>query len=159
MRRALALAFLICSSALAANNAVVVRVSAVPEEGTNSVSARVENHGDQPITFCVDYGQRSVNGNIVEHTPIPFTIQAQSREQDWKPVNLNWNMGEGRRPVVLEAAKSSDFPFHLKLNGQFRLLLRYWNGSLPDMDCEKPAAGWREVKSQPARAELRYTLY
>lgn len=156
MRRVLALALVVCSSALAAKR-VVVKVAVTPKDGTNSIIARVENQTAQPVTFCVEFGQRSVNGNIVEHTPIPFEVQAQSNDR-WSILSIGSDVGSDRHPVVLEAGKSADFPFRLRHSGQFRLLLRYWNGAAPDLNCKQPPGGSRQVKSSTALAQLAYTL-
>jgi len=155
MRRVLALTLVVCSSALAAKR-VLVKVAVTPKDGTNSIVARVENQTAQPVTFCVEFGQRSVDGNIVESTPIPFEVQAQS-DKGWSTLLIGPDVGSARRPVVLDGGKSADFPFRLRHNGKFRLLLRYWNGAAPDLNCKQPPAGSRQAKSSTALAQLVYT--
>ena len=157
MRRVLAITLVVCSAALAAKRAVVVKIAVTPENGTNSIVGRVENQTGQPVTFCVEFGQQSVDGNIVESTPIPFEVQAPSNK-GWSTLLIGPDVGSARHPVVLEAGKSGDFPFRLRHSGKFRLLLRYWNGAAPDLNCRQPPAGSRQVKSSTALAQVVSTL-
>lgn len=157
MRRLFVLAFLICPSVLAAKHAVSVKMELMPEEGTNFISARVENETGLPITFCVELGQRSIHGNFSESTPIPFEAQAQTKS-GWNTLLIGPAIGSVRRPAVLENGKTMDFPFWLRQSGKFRLLLRYWNGTPPNIDCDKPPVGSRQVKSSTKVAQIWYTV-
>lgn len=154
----MALILVVYSCAQAAKNAVSVRLAVTPEDGTNSMVTRTENRTDQPVTFCVEFGQTSIHGNIVEATPIPFIVEA-TYGNGWNPLLIGPDMGSSIRPVVLESGKSADFPFRLKYAGDIRLLLRYWVGAIPDLNCNKPPAGWHQVKSPTVRTGIVYTLY
>lgn len=98
-----------------------------------------------------------MNGNIVESTPIPFEVQGQS-DRGWTTLLIGPDIGSTIHPVVLKGGKSADFPFRLRHNGKFRLVLRYWNGAAPDLDCKQLPPGSRKVTSSTALAQLVYTL-
>jgi hypothetical protein len=159
MRRFLALTLLVGSTVSAAKQPVVVRIFVNPEIGANDVATRVRNESGQAITFCVDAGQCSVSGNIVEHTPIPHIVESRrNSEERWAAVDLGWNANEGRRVFVLEAGRSADFPFRIRPVGEIRLVLRYWTGAIPNLNCETPPVGWREIKSRTAATLAMYIL-
>ena len=114
----------------------------------DEIPAKVENATSEPVTFCVEIGQRSTNGTTTEATPIPFVVQTSS-EGKWRTLLIGPDVGSLRRPVVLEAGKSDEFPFRLSEPGVMRLLTEYWKGSNPGLDCSKPPKQAHEVKSKP----------
>lgn len=127
-----------------------VRVSIPPQSFhvNDKIQAKVENATSEPVTFCLEIGQSSMNGTTVEATPIPFTVQASSEDR-WHTLLIGPDVGSLFRPVVLEAGKSYEFPFRLNEPGLMRLLLEYWKGSNSGLDCSKPPKHTHKVKSKP----------
>ncbi len=123
----------------------------------DKIPARVENATSEAVTFCLEIGQRSTNGTTVEATPIPFIVQASSGDR-WRSLLIGPDEGSLRRPVILEAGKSNEFPFRLDEHGLIRLFLEYWNGSNSGLDCSKPPKHAHKVKSKPFTLLMRAGL-
>ena len=113
------------------------------------ITAEVENRGEAPITFCLEIGQTSPapNEDGVESTPSPFIVQANSAGK-WHTLMIGPDVGSSRHPVVLEADKSLPFPLRLRQEGKFRLLLSYWVGNRPELDCGHPPRGEKRLESR-----------
>ena len=47
-----------------------------------------------------------------------------------------------------------NYPFWLGYVGQSRLLLHYWNGASPDMDCDQPPANAQQAESSAFSTNL-----
>ncbi len=147
IRVALSLIFL---CAFLPSAAAQVRVS-IPFQSirvNDEIQAKVENATSEPVAFCVEIGQSSTNGTTTEATPIPFIVQASS-EGRWHTLLIGPDVGSLRRPVVLEAGKSAEFPFRLSQPGVIRLLVEYWTGSNSGLDCSNPPKHGLKVKSKP----------
>jgi hypothetical protein len=117
------------------------------------IRAKIENVGSEPVTFCLEMGQTSSDGVITESTPIPFIVQ-QSSEGTWRPFFIGPDAGKSwHRAFVLDPGNSHEFPFRLDhpglRPGRMRLLLFYWSGSQPELDCAKPPKGARKTESAP----------
>jgi hypothetical protein len=145
-RVAVTLAFLQFALALVASAQVQVTVPAHEFIANETIPATVQNDGREPVTFCVEFGQTSTHVATTEVTPIPFVIQAISKGA-WHALLVGPDVGSSRHAVVLEAGKSIEFPFRLNATGNVRLLLIYWQGSLPELECSKPPKGSHVVKS------------
>ena len=105
------------------------------QEKYKKIIASVENSGNTPVTFCVEYGQWSPRGDgDVEASPYPFWVQ-QKYNGKWNTLINGPDVGSMRAPVVLDPRKSMDFPFRLAGSGKMGLRLNYWSGGLPSMDC------------------------
>lgn len=57
------------------------------------------------------------------------------------------DVGSVRRPAVLQPGESDEFPFVPGSAGRMRLILSYWIGSLPDIDCSHPLKNAKKVRS------------
>jgi hypothetical protein len=113
------------------------------------IPAEIENSPSEPITFCVEFGQTSPSPdeNGVEATPSPFVVQAYSSGK-WHTLLIGPDVGSSRHSVVLEAKKSAQFPFRLRQTGQIRLVLWYWVGAVPNLDCTHPPKGEKKIESK-----------
>jgi hypothetical protein len=113
------------------------------------IPAEIENPSTEPITFCVEFGQTSPSPdeNGIEATPSPFAVQAHS-EGEWHTLLIGPDVGSSRHPVVLEAGKTAQFPFRLRQTGQIRLVLWYWVGGMPDLDCGHPPKREKRLESE-----------
>jgi hypothetical protein len=118
----------------------------------DQIRAKIENTTNNSVTFCVEYGQTSVNGNQVEATPSPFLVE-QKNGSKWNPLLIGPDVGSSRHAVVLDAGKSNEFPFRLNDAGTMRLVMNYWQGSMPNLDCGAPAKHAKQVVSQPFAIE------
>jgi hypothetical protein len=103
----------------------------------DEIHAKVENIGNSAVTFCVEFGQTSVNGSDVESTPSPFWVQRRDNGK-WGTLMIGPDVGSAKAAVVLEAGKSREFPLRLNDTGRMRLRLNYWRGSIPNLDCHAP---------------------
>lgn len=112
------------------------------------VRARVHNDSLLPITYCVDFGQRSPAGAFVETTPTPFVFEQTNYKRDWQPVMVVPAGAKAPTPVVLEAGKSADFLFRVGEGGWYRLLLYYWRGAKPNLRCEKEPRERKSIRSE-----------
>ncbi|HXN21484.1 MAG TPA: hypothetical protein VOA41_01925 [Candidatus Dormibacteraeota bacterium] len=110
------------------------------------IHAKVENTGNQALTFCVEFGQTSTKGGEVERTPSPFWVQRNGNGK-WGTLMIGPDVGSARAAVVLEAGESKEFPFCLNDSGRMRLRLNYWRGSIPKLDCHAPPKGVKLVTS------------
>jgi hypothetical protein len=110
------------------------------------IHAKVENTGNNAVTFCVEFGQTSMKGDEIESTPSPFWVQRKGNGK-WGTLLIGPDVGSFRDAVVLEAGKSKEFPFRLNDSGRMRLRLNYWRGSIPDLDCHAPPKGLKLVTS------------
>jgi len=118
------------------------------------ISAEVDNRGETPITFCVEYGRTSPtqDENQSESTPSPFNVQANSSGK-WNTLLIGPDVGSFQAPIVLEGNKSSEFPFMLRTKGKMRLVLWYWDKAMPDLDCKHPPNGEKRLESLPFLVE------
>jgi hypothetical protein len=112
----------------------------------DEIHAKVENTGNNAVTFCVEFGQTSMKGADVESTPSPFWVQRNSNGK-WGTLMIGPDVGGIRAAVVLEAGESKEFPFRLNDSGTMRLRLNYWRGSIPNLDCHAPPKGLKLVTS------------
>ena len=63
------------------------------------------------VTYCVEYGQTSMNDGEVEATPSPFLVQRKDGSR-WNTPLIGPDIGSIRRhAVVLDAGESHEFPF------------------------------------------------
>jgi len=113
----------------------------------DKIPAKVENASSEPVTLCLEIGQRSTKGTTIEATPVPFIVQASS-EGRWHTLLIGPDVGSLRRPVVLEPGKSDEFPFRLSVPGVMRLLAEYWTGPNSGLDCSIPPKHSHKVKSK-----------
>lgn len=132
----------------AASAQVKVIVPAPEFDANEKIFAKVQNDGPEPVTFCVEIGQTSTQGATTEVTPIPFVVQ-QMTKGSWHTLLIGPDIGSFHKAEVLDAGKSLEFPFRLNAAGNVRLLLSYWRGSFPQLDCSKSPKGSRQVKSKP----------
>lgn len=108
----------------------------------------VRNDTSKPITLCVQIGQTSPTVASLESTPIPFYIQAKSNT-GWSTLMVGPDVGSAFSPTVLDSGESVAFPFRLYHYGQLRVVLNYWSGSRPHLDCSKTPRGKKTVRSSP----------
>jgi hypothetical protein len=110
------------------------------------IRAKVENMGNNPVTFCVEFGQTSMKDGEVESTPSPFLVQRNDNGR-WGTLLIGPDVGSARAAVVLEAGESKEFPFRLNGSGKMRLRLNYWHGSFPILDCRAQPKGSKLLTS------------
>jgi hypothetical protein len=109
------------------------------------IDAKIQNLGNSPVSYCVEFGQRSAVGDIVEATPIPFYVERRDGAK-WNVLLIGPDVGSARRSVVLKARHSQNFPFRLGDHGQMRLVLRYWTGEWEEA-CSEPQKGMKIARS------------
>jgi hypothetical protein len=132
--------------ATAAIAQVKIAVPAQQYKAHEGIHAKVENTGNNAVTFCVEFGQTSMKGADVESTPSPFWVQRNDNGK-WGTLMIGPDVGSIRAAVVLEARESKEFPFRLNDSGRMRLRLNYWRGSIPNLDCHVPPKGMRQATS------------
>ena len=148
MLRPCALAALVLGLAGSTCAQVRVLLPASQFKTFEQIRASVRNDTSRPITLCVQIGQTSPTGASTESTPIPFFIQVKSKI-GWSTLMIGPDVGSARFPTVLDAGKSAAFPFRLNQYGQLRVVLNYWSGSRPDLDCSKTPRRKKAVRSSP----------
>ena len=134
--RACACAMLTLSFTSAISAQVRVLLPATKFEALELIRATVQNGTTEPITYCIEFGQTSPTGASTEGTPFPFIIQ-RNVNGGWQNLLIGPDIGSILAPSVLDAGQSAAFPFRLNQNGSLRILLRYWPGSHPDLNCSK----------------------
>lgn len=132
--------------ATAASAQVKISVPTQQYKVHEEIHAKVENRGNNAVTFCVEFGQTSMKGGDIESTPSPFWVQRNDNGKLGTLV-IGPDVGSIRAPVVLEAGESKEFPFRLNDSGRMRLRLNYWHGSIPSLDCHAPPKGLRLATS------------
>jgi hypothetical protein len=123
-------------------------------QSNDLIRAQVVNSTNEPITVCLEIGQRSVEGGRIESTPIPFLVQAAGRRRlkhffrrHWGVRLIGPDVGELHVPLDLPAGKTQEFPFRLADEGpRFRLLLYYWKGK-QERGCAFPPNSARKAIS------------
>lgn len=141
------LTFLFLMSASNAFAQVRVALPSVEVHLHGKIAATVQNERNQPVTFCVEFGQTSSDGTDIEPTPSPFVVQ-QKRAGKWSTLLIGPDVGSNRVPVVLAPGESSRFPIRLNSVGQTRLQIFYWIGSEPGLTCDKPPKKPKRAESQ-----------
>lgn len=111
------------------------------------ITLTVQNQGNQPITFCVEFGQTSSDATDVEPTPSPFLVQ-QKQTGRWSTLLLGPDVGSNRGPVILAPGESSEFSIRLNSVGQTRLQVFYWLGREPNLSCRKQPRKPKKATSQ-----------
>jgi len=151
MRAVYTFGIVLCCTFASAQVRVVVPKNAF--KSSELIHAQVVNTTNVRISFCIEAGHFSMNGNDVEATPIPFLVQAPGRRRlnhffrkGWSTLLLGPDVGSIRAPVDLEAGKSYDFPFRLTGEGSVRLVLYYWPGAL-DSVCSPSLKNARKAVS------------
>jgi len=110
------------------------------------IPAKLENQTSQPITVCVQFGQWSPKGDMIEATPSPFFVE-QNDNGKWSVLLIGPDVGSNSQPVEVDSGKSLEFPFRLNGEGTRRLRLDYWIGSRPDVKCNGSAKGKKHLRS------------
>jgi hypothetical protein len=143
------LALVLLGSVAAMAQARIVLTTHGVTNTQTEIHPRIENTGDKPVTYCVDISHASLlrPGSSYESTPIPFVVEKDS-ETGWRPLMVGTETGNVRRPVVLQPGKSDEYPFALAIIGRARLVLPYWLGAQPDLDCTHPPKGARKTHSK-----------
>jgi hypothetical protein len=152
MRRNLIGLALLAAATTAADRRPQIRIPAARYAVHEQIRAKVENSNNTPVTYCVEFGQRSMNGDEVETTPFPFLVQ-QRNGSKWNTLLIGPDVGSSRHAVVLDSNGSHEFAFRLNDAGTIRLVLYYWLGSRPDLDCGAPPKHAKQVSSQPFTVE------
>jgi hypothetical protein len=112
------------------------------------IPAEIENRGRTPITFCVEFGQTSPtpDENGIEAMPSPFELQANF-DGKWHTLLIGPDVGSRRQAEVLEPGESRPYPFRLRETGKIRIVLSYWDGSMPKLECGHPPKGIKRLES------------
>jgi hypothetical protein len=143
---------LVAVAATAADSRLQVTIPSTKYAVHEQIRAKIENTSNNPVTYCVEFGQRSMNGGEVEATPSPFLVQ-QKNGSRWNTLLIGPDVGSSRHAAVLGAGESHEFPFRLNDTGTVRLVLYYWRGSMPDLDCGAPPKHAKQIMSQPFAIE------
>jgi hypothetical protein len=138
------LALLLLPTAVIAQ--VKISVPSHPYKAQEQIRGKVENTGSRPVTYCIEIGQTSPKGDGIENTPSPFWVQVNSNGR-WSTLIIGPDVGQLRVVQVLEAKQSDEFPFRLNDHGKLRLRLKYWDGSMPNLNCKAPPNGSKVVTS------------
>lgn len=141
------MAILLLGTAAAASAQVRVTSSWSDYRPFEQVRARIHNETAEPITYCVEYAQRSPAATFVESTPTPFVIEQSNFKREWQIIMNVPDAASARAPVVLDAGKSADFMFRVGSGGWIRLLLYYWRGAQPNLNCGKAPRDKKNVRS------------
>ena len=152
MRRNLIVLALLAIAATAAGRRPQIRIPTGRYAVHEQIHAKIENDTKDSVTYCVEYGQTSMNDGEVEATPSPFLVQRKDGSQ-WNTLLIGPDVGSSRHAVVLDAGESHEFPFRLNDAGTMRLALWYWRGSMPDLDCGAPPKHAEKVLSRPFAVE------
>jgi hypothetical protein len=88
------------------------------------------------------------NGDI-EATPTPFCVERNPGGK-WGALFIGPDRGSYQNAEVLEAGKSTQFPFRLGETGTIRLRLNYWPGSKPNLNCKAQPKGAKRLASLPS---------
>ena len=75
MRRNLTVLALLAIAATAAGRRPQIRIPAAGFAAQEQIRATIENDTKDSVTYCVEYGQTSMNDDEVEATPSPFLVQ------------------------------------------------------------------------------------
>jgi hypothetical protein len=110
------------------------------------IEARIVNNSEQPISYCVEFGQRSPHHGTVEATPIPFHVERRDHG-GWNVLLIGPDVGSSRHPVTLDPGASHTFPFRLIDSGEVRLVLYYWVSARRDV-CDPSARGRKKERSR-----------
>ena len=148
MLRPCALAALVLGLAGSTCAQVRVLLPASQFKTFEQIRASVRNDTSRPITLCVQIGQTSPTGASTESTPIPFYIQAKSKT-GWTTLMIGPDVGSAFSPTVLDSGETAAFPFRLYQHGRLRVVLNYWSGSRPHLDCSKTPRRKKTVRSSP----------
>ena len=152
IRRNLTALALVAVATAAADGGLQVKIPSAKFAIHEQIRATVENVTNTPVTYCVEFGQRSMKGDEVETTPSPFLVQ-QKNGSKWNTLLIGPDVGSSRHAVVLDAGESHEFPFRLNDAGTMRLALWYWRGSMPGLDCGAPPKHAEKVLSRPFAVE------
>jgi hypothetical protein len=153
MARAIYSCLVLCAFSLTARAQVKIHVPQQHQKKYEKISAIVENSKNEPVIVCVEYGQWSPKGaGLVETTPSPFLVQ-QKYNGKWGTLVIGPDVGSIRIPVVLDPGKSMEFPFRLGESGETRLRLNYWNGDMPNLNCDAPPKGPKRITSSSFTVE------
>jgi hypothetical protein len=119
------------------------------------ILASVLNQGRSPVSFCVEFGQRSYHNDEMEATPIPFLVQESVKRQfrylfrkRWQALMIGPDIGSIHQAVTLDPGKRYEFLF--RLHGKaptLGLLLHYWQGE-EGKTCSPQPNGGREIVSR-----------
>ena len=109
------------------------------------IEAKVANTSKTPISYCMEYGQRSPLAGSTQRTPMPFFVE-QRRRGVWQVLLIGPDVGSMRAPEALDSGASVAFPFRLNETGEMRLSLYYWVGERKDA-CDESAKGRKTAKS------------
>lgn len=74
------------------------------------IRAKIRNLSRNSVTYCMEYGQTSMNNGEVESTPSPFLVQRKDGSK-WNTLLIGPDVGSIRTTVVLDAGESHEFPF------------------------------------------------
>lgn len=91
---------------------VKVTLSAQHYKAGEEIHAKIENTGSSGVTFCVEFGQTSMNEGEVESTPSPFWVQ-RNNDGRWSTLIIGPDVGSLRGSIVLQEGESQDFHFRL----------------------------------------------
>ena len=147
MRRNLIVLALLAVAATAAGRRPQIRIPATRYAAHEQIRAKIENDIKDSVTYCVAYGQTSMNDGEVEATPSPFLVQRKDGSR-WNTFLIGPDIGSIRHAVVLDAGESHEFPFRLNERGTMRLPLYYWKGSASNLDCGAVLKGANQIVSQ-----------
>jgi hypothetical protein len=127
-----------------------VRVKIPPQElkPRGLILATIQNDSSEPITVCMQVGQIAPAGTFAVGRPIPFVVQKTVKDT-WQTLLIAPDVGSARVAVVLDSRKSYDFPFWFSGAGTLRVVLHYWRGSQPNLDCATNPHGKKTAKSRP----------
>lgn len=96
------------------------------------------NTGQQPVSFCVQFGQWSYKSEAepLATTPTPVYVQ-QHTDKGWSVLLTGPDIGNSPHAVILSVGETQQYPFRLSDTGRMRIVLNYWTGE-SDGVCANP---------------------
>jgi hypothetical protein len=136
---ALILVWLWLGAVLQASTQVTVSIPQRRYHRYEKIDVIITNRTAKPMSFCVEFGHRSMRGSgagDVEATPTPVYVQRKMNGK-WSTLVIGPDIGSVRHSVVVEPGEAQHYPFRLIDRGQMRLVLDYWRGERDD-PCANP---------------------
>ena len=81
MRKNLIGLALLAIATTAADRQLQVKIPAPRYSVHEQIRAKVENNTKDSVTYCIEYGQTSMNDGEVEATPSPFLVERRDDTQ------------------------------------------------------------------------------
>ena len=109
------------------------------------IEVEILNSGAKDVSFCVQYGYMSFNGDHSELTPTPVYVQQKS-QRGWNTLITGPDVGNILVPETLAPGQSRNYPFRVNAHGVVRILVDYWPSA--KIDSCRTIKGQKTAKSR-----------